>query len=150
MDFVLGKGAVFEPELHVFAHRQVGEDRVILEHHADVALGRVQVVDAGAVKIEIPALDGVEAGDHAQQGRLAAAGRPKKGKKFPAADVQVQVLDNGIAAVFLHGVLDPDFYAHAVSSSLHHSRQLLPQFGLIIPPFRQNVYHIFHNSQVHP
>jgi hypothetical protein len=61
-------------EGHVVAHRHVRVQRVVLEDHRDVAcLGR-HVVDHLACDADLAASDLLEAGDHAQQGGLAAAG----------------------------------------------------------------------------
>jgi hypothetical protein len=55
-------------------HRHVRVERVVLEHHGDVAVARLELVD------DAPA-DGISPGDrlqprdHAQQGGLAAARR---------------------------------------------------------------------------
>ena len=106
------RGPVFEAEFHVFAHVHVGKDGVVLEHHADVALGGVQVVDAGVVKIEIAAFNAVETRDHAQQRGLAAAAGAQQGKKFAAADAQRQIFDHGGVSVTLHGVADADIDTH--------------------------------------
>ena len=49
------------------------EDRIALEHHADVALMRGNVIDALLVEADVATLDAVESCDHAQERRLAAA-----------------------------------------------------------------------------
>ena len=48
LDLVLGTLAQPQPERHVLEHRLVRIERVILEHHRDVARARRQVVDDGA------------------------------------------------------------------------------------------------------
>ena len=108
----LVRGTVFEAEFHVLAHVHVGENGVVLEHHADIAFGGVQIVDAGVVKVEIAALDGVKARDHAQKRGLAAAAGAQQGKKFAAADAQRQVFDHGGVSVALYGVADADIDTH--------------------------------------
>ena len=45
LDLGLGKFAQLEAERHVFADRHVRIERVVLEHHGDVAVLRRQVVD---------------------------------------------------------------------------------------------------------
>ena len=73
---------------YVFPDGQVGEDGVVLENHADVALVGGNVVDPLFAKVEVAALDGVKAGDHPQKRGFAAAGGAEKGKKFALLNVQ--------------------------------------------------------------
>ncbi|MPM99821.1 hypothetical protein SDC9_147016 [bioreactor metagenome] len=58
------------------------KDGIILEHHADVAQRGIEVVDAGIVKIEVSAFDGVKARYHAQQRCFSAAGRSQQREKL--------------------------------------------------------------------
>ena len=88
------------------------EDRIILEHHANIALGRIQIVDHLVPKIKRTAFNGVESGDHPQQRRLAAAGRTKQGEKLPLMDIQVQIGNDDIVTVFFQGMLDVNCNAH--------------------------------------
>ncbi len=81
-----------EAELDVALHRQPGEQRVALEHHA--ALGR----GAG----DRPAVEGDdalgrlgEAGDQAQQGRLAAARGADDHRQLALGDRERDVLERG-------------------------------------------------------
>ena len=73
---------------YVFPDGQVGENGVVLEHHADVPLVGGHVVDPLVAEIEVAALDGVEARNHAQQGGFAAAGGAKQREEFSLLDVQ--------------------------------------------------------------
>jgi hypothetical protein len=52
----------------------VGEEGVVLEHHAEAALVGRHGVDGGAVNPNRAAVGPLEAGDDPQQGCLAAAG----------------------------------------------------------------------------
>jgi hypothetical protein len=64
---------------HLHAERDVALDahvrieRIGLEDHRDVALARVQIVDTLAADHDVAFGHGVEAGDHVQEGRFAAA-----------------------------------------------------------------------------
>ena len=104
--------AVFKAEGDVLAHGHVRKDGVILENHADVALVRGDIVDDPAVKGDGAALDGVEARDHAQQRRLAAAGGAEQREELALPDVQIQVGDDDILPIFLDDVLKMNPYAH--------------------------------------
>lgn len=90
----------FQSELHVLPNRQVRENRVILEHHADVALGRIQIVDHLLSKVKRTAFNGIEACDHPQQRRFAAAGRAEEGEKLSLMDIQIQIRNDDIVTVF--------------------------------------------------
>ena len=61
-------------------------ERIGLEHHRDVARARRQVVDDLAADADRAAGDLLEARDHAQRRRFAAAGRPDQGDEFAIAD----------------------------------------------------------------
>jgi hypothetical protein len=60
-------------ERNVLLHRHVGKERVVLEHHADVALVRRAPGDVGAVDAQRAAVGLREPGDEAQQRGLARA-----------------------------------------------------------------------------
>ena len=64
---------------HFQSERQVGGDahvrieRIVLEHHGDVAIHRRHFVDHPVVDADLAGSNGFEAGDHAQGRGLAAA-----------------------------------------------------------------------------
>ena len=111
-DLILGGLAVLQTVGHILGHGHVGENGVVLEHHADVALAGLLVVDALLVEIEVAALNGIEARDHAQQRGLAAAGGPQQRKQLSVAYLQIQPLDDGGVPVLLLCVLNGDL-AHS-------------------------------------
>ena len=63
-----------------------------LEHHAEAAVARLQVVDHAPVDADFAGGRILEAGDHAQRRRLAAAGRPDKDDEFAVLDGEAQIL----------------------------------------------------------
>jgi hypothetical protein len=71
-------------------------ERVVLEHHRDVALGRLEVVDDAAGDRDLAAGDLLEAGDHAQQRRLAAARRADDDDELAVGDVGADAVDDGV------------------------------------------------------
>ncbi|MNQ22351.1 hypothetical protein D3C85_354930 [compost metagenome] len=83
----------------VFRHGHVREQRVVLEHHADVALVRRHVVDRTACQQDLARRRRFKAGEHHQTGGLAGAGRPEQGEEFAFANVQVEVFDDQVLAV---------------------------------------------------
>ena len=73
VDLLLRRIAQPQREAHVGPDRHVRIKRVVLEHHGDVALFRRHVVDHAIADADLAAGDVLEPGNHAQQGRLAAA-----------------------------------------------------------------------------
>ena len=62
-----------EPEADVLARRQMREERVALEHHRDVPGGGADVRDVASADRDRARVDGLEAGDAAEERALAAA-----------------------------------------------------------------------------
>jgi hypothetical protein len=79
-------------EGHVVEHAHVRVQRVALEHHRQVALGRGQPGDVAPVEFDRAAVDFGEARDHAQQRRLAAARGPDEDDELALLDLQVTPL----------------------------------------------------------
>ena len=73
-------------------------ERVVLEHHRDVALGRLDLVDDAAADIDLAAGDGLESGDHPQQRGLAAAGWADQDAELAVANLEADALDGLEAA----------------------------------------------------
>src|SRR6185503_11910026 len=97
-DALLGVGLVglgeLEAERHVVVHVHVGVERVGLEHHRDAAPRRLDLGHALAVDVELALGDALEAGDHAQQGRLAAARRADEHAELAGLDLEVDTLED--------------------------------------------------------
>ena len=85
---------LLQSERDVLAHRHVGKERVILEHHADVARARRQVVDRLAADTHSARRRLNETGDHAQRRRLAATRRAEQDDELALCDVEIDVLDD--------------------------------------------------------
>ncbi len=81
-----------QPEGDVLRDGQVRKQRVGLEHHADIALVRLQPGDVLAADDDGAGGRLLEAGDHAQHGGLAAARRAEEGDELAARDIQVEIL----------------------------------------------------------
>ena len=77
--------------------RHVRIERVVLEHHGDVAVARAHVVDDLAADLDLAVVGVLEAGDGAQQRALAAAGRADQHGELAVGDVEVD------AAHRMHG-----------------------------------------------
>ena len=104
--------AQFQAVFDVFAYGEMREDGIALKDHADITPMRRQIVDALVIKSDLAAFYAVEAGDHAQQRRLAAAGWPEQGEKFSIVYFFRQTGDDGQIAVALDYVVDMDGNTH--------------------------------------
>ena len=74
---------------------EVGVERVVLEHHRDVAALRRHVGDVAAADQDRAGVDLLEAGEHAQRRRLARAGRADEHHELAVGDVEVERVDGG-------------------------------------------------------
>ncbi|MNZ92751.1 hypothetical protein D3C78_1117860 [compost metagenome] len=99
----LALGVLADAEGDVLGHRQVREQRVVLEHHADAALFRGEgVAGAGnhlAGQLDAALLHGFEAGDGAQGGGLAAARGAEQAADVAGIQVQTDVLHHPLCLV---------------------------------------------------
>jgi RNA polymerase-binding transcription factor DksA len=73
----------------------VREERVVLEHHAEAALLRRELVDAQLVEPDAAGGEREQAGDAVERRRLAAAGRPEQRDELAAADRDAQRIESG-------------------------------------------------------
>ena len=94
LDLLLRRAAQLQREGHVVGDRHVRVERVVLEHHGDVALFRRHVVDDALADADLSRGDVLEPGDHPQQGRLAAARRPDQDDELAVADVDVDAVND--------------------------------------------------------
>ena len=85
--------------------------RVVLEHHCDVAIlrlhgGDILITDADAALVHF-----LKASEHAQSGGLAAAGRADEHKELTILDIKIQIIHRGlvVARVDTSDVVEYDF-----------------------------------------
>src|SRR5205085_4788781 len=88
------------------AHVRV--ERVVLEHHGDVAVHGREFIDHIAVDRDRAGGDRLKPGDHPQCRRLAAAGRSHEHHELLVADLQIDVFDGVHAVVELVDPLEDD------------------------------------------
>ena len=86
----------------------MGVERVVLEHHRDVALFGRHVVDDAVADADFTAGDVLQAGDHAQQRGLAAARRPNQHDELAVVDGDVDAVNDVRGAERLFDVADCD------------------------------------------
>ena len=102
-DLVLGLLGEHQRERHVVAHGHVRIQRVVLEHHRDVAFLRRNAIDDPAADADLAMGDFLESGQHAQQRRLAATRRTDEHAEFAVGDVDVDTTnDLRRAEILLH------------------------------------------------
>jgi hypothetical protein len=68
-------------------------ERVELEHHSNVALRRAEPRHVAPAQSDHAARRQLEAGDHAQRGRLAATGRTEQHDELPLLGDEVDAID---------------------------------------------------------
>ena len=69
-------------------------ERVVLEHHGDVALFRRHVVDDALADQDVALRNLLEPGDHPEQRRFPAARRPDQDDELAVGDIDVHAVDD--------------------------------------------------------
>src|SRR5207248_335611 len=82
-----------EPEGDVVEHVEVREERVALEDGVDRAAVRRRVDDLAPLDADRAGVRALEAGDHPQRRRLAAAARPEQREELAAAQRERHAVD---------------------------------------------------------
>jgi hypothetical protein len=120
---VLADALLAQPVAHVLRDVHVREQGVVLEHRVDVATVRRHARDRLAREIDL-ALGGLlEARDHAQGRRLAAARRAEERVERPARHDEVHAVDGDDVAEALGHALD----VHIGDVGLGVRRRMLAQ-----------------------
>ena len=86
-----------EAEFDVAADIEMREQRVILPDQPHIALMHRHLVDGLAAREQRAAVGGFQAGDDAQQGRLAAAARPHDRQELAALDGEAHIVEREAA-----------------------------------------------------
>ena len=119
-DLGLGTVADLEPEGHVAPHGEVTEGRVVLEAEPDAAAARRRVRQILTLNADDAAVRRVEAGDDAQQRRLATTARAEEGRQRPCGHLERHVVQGDGVAEPLGDGLDLD--THVVALPCQASR----------------------------
>src|SRR5439155_1092228 len=96
-DLARGHAPHLERERDVLAHREVRIQRVVLEHHGDVAGGGGVVSDHAIADEDLPGRRLLESGDAPQCRRLAASRRAEHHQELPIGDRERDVAERGVA-----------------------------------------------------
>ena len=95
-----------EAEGEVLPDAHVRVERVGLEDHGELALGRRHLGHVCAVDEDVAAADLLEAGDHPEQRRLAAAGGADEDDELAVVDLEVDAVDHLGGAEALHDLAE--------------------------------------------
>ncbi|MCY1299576.1 hypothetical protein D9M70_491090 [compost metagenome] len=87
VDLGLGRLAVLQAVGKVVVDGHVRIERIVLEDHGDVALGRIDIVDDARTDRHRALRNRLEPGDHAQKRGLAAAGRADQHDELAVLDI---------------------------------------------------------------
>ena len=104
-------GPDLQAEADILGHGHVPEQRVVLEHEADIALLHGAVRGVLVAEKDGAAGRPLEPGDQAQQRRLAGAGGPEKRDQLARPDVERNLVQRRKAVEFLAHVGDANVHA---------------------------------------
>jgi len=107
-----------QPEGEVGAHLHMRVERVVLEHHRDATLARLECVDDAVTDADLAGGDLLEPGDHPQRGGLGAARGPHQHHELAFLDIEV----------------DPVHRLEGTAIDLFEISQLKPCHYPLIPP----------------
>src|SRR5699024_2308287 len=70
-------------------------ERIVLEHHGDIAFARGQQSDIVLADADVAGVDGFETCEHAQGGGLPASGGTDEDEELAIGDVETDLVDGG-------------------------------------------------------
>ena len=108
LDLRLGRAPQLQPEAHVLGDRLVRIERIVLKDHRNVAVFRGEIVDDALPDPDLSVPDRLQARNHPQQRRFAAAGRPDQSHEFAVRDRDRYAMNHLDAAVSLADVDNVD------------------------------------------
>ncbi len=110
-----GQAAHLQREGEVLVDGLVGIERVVLEHHGDVPVLRIEIIDHAIANGDVAAGDWNEPGDQVERRRLAASRRADQRDEFAVVHRQRDVPDRVHRAVGLDEILE-DHMGHEIRS----------------------------------
>ncbi len=105
-NFGAGELSQAQSQRQVLAYGHVRVERVVLEHHRDVALAWWKIRDVALADANSPCRRRLEAGEDAEYGRLARARTADKHEQLPVRDLEMEILDDGDVTEALRDVLE--------------------------------------------
>jgi hypothetical protein len=92
LDLVLGRLTILQAVGHVVVDAHMRIERIVLEHHRDVAVGRLDLVHDPVADLHLAAGNRLKACDHAKKRGLAAAGRADQHAEGAVLDAERDAL----------------------------------------------------------
>src|SRR5882757_4522268 len=110
--------------------------RIALEHHRDITVGRVDVVDHRIVNDNFTGRNFLETSNHSQQCRFAAPGGTHQNDKFAGRNIKIHSMDDLDRAESLAHLAEADRDCHRMISLLSKSELLfrVPKYDLRVNP----------------
>ena len=93
-DFLLAAVLQAHAECYILIYIQMGKQGILLEDGVDLPLVGRKVRNVFLIKKDIPLIRFDKAGNGAERGGLAAAGRPEQRDEFPVVYVQIETAQN--------------------------------------------------------
>ncbi len=126
--------AQIQTERNILIHIHMRIERIILEHHRNVAVLWRYLVHKPVADIYFTFRDGLKPRDHTQSGGLPASRRAYQDNEFLILDLQVQIRDNrrcrsiiSLCYIFKtdrsHNHSPPSYFSLLFRRSLHAPRQ---------------------------
>ena len=100
-DLLLRRAAQLHAERHVVEHGHMRVERIILEHHGDVALFGLQLVHHAAADGDFARRDLLQPRDHAQKRGFPATGRADQNDEFMVGDGDIDAMDHRVRSELL-------------------------------------------------
>src|SRR3546814_9273986 len=95
LDLGLAELADLQAIGHVFEHGHVRIQGVVLEHHGNIALGGLQLVDDFAVYADLAVRNAFQPRHHTHQGRFPATRRPHDDDELAIGNLHVYTVYDG-------------------------------------------------------
>ena len=86
------------------------EERIVLEDEADAAVAHRNVGGVLVAEMDVAAIGIFEAGDHAQDRRLAGAGGPEQRHQLAALDIERDAVHGAERVEGLHDIVEADIH----------------------------------------
>src|SRR6516165_10316217 len=103
-DLCRSHAAIAQAEGQIVTHAHMRIKRIVLKHHGDVAIFRLQVIHDAAADGDGAAAHLLKAGDHAQRRRLPAPRGADENHELSVLDIESEIVDGGHACVPLMDV----------------------------------------------
>jgi hypothetical protein len=89
----LRHAVLLQRKTHVLGDAEVRVERVVLEHHRDVAVAGAHAADVTIADEDAAAVERLQAGEHPQRCRLARARRPDEHEQLTVVDAERELVD---------------------------------------------------------